>query len=616
MESSHDDIKPVEIQGTGSPLQYRDLEGHPIPDPKEKIRVINQPVVEAGEVMARLNGKPDWSKEEQRQFNEASEAFFSRPEEKVDYQAVDPESGIGITELWGQRNTQEDRVKCGNLAILEGLSPKQAKSVLSTTPLIIQEIIARNNLGMNQGSTLCTTVIQGNHVITANIGDSTAFACFITKDGKVRLEPLNKVIHHPEGGKLRIQGASLSVSHAIGDRRFESAGLSHETDLYDDIMDIPEDGKVFIINACDGLTERENMSVENLEAFIGEIYQKNPDITSVELARRLAQEAFARGSTDNISVMCVELDPHSKTPKYMSVFDGHGGDEVSEILSELYEPVLISQIWLTKIEDMNPEMKAQAEKLLIQTLSGKNIAAIQEYLEFFNQVIFPHIHRACFNSGKMPEEEVENTIKAAEQIIVMKEAGADLVRLSENTFKMYFSPDEFAQLSSPLQNAHEHLSSSLAHAIKMFNEGASAKIIRDFRREVFSPLQNLEPLCRVAAAVLLIRKNYDKKMPPSYSSEFAAYKGNQKRKDEISNLESFLISSFQQFPKMTPAEIIHNLLEQLTTSLQKTRQDHGKSLFKSDLAQALTKAIQSIQAIQKQYKLEPEQLKNSLRESK
>ncbi|VVC76483.1 hypothetical protein AQUSIP_17960 [Aquicella siphonis] len=602
MESSRDEIKAESSQQGKSRTLYLDIMGNPIPDPRERIRALNKPIVDAGELVSQLNDRyGSWTREEKRLFDQAAVLSQKSPVEKVDYLAMDSESGIGITELWGIRNTQEDRVAFGRLAELQGLSPKDVEAVLCNTPLIIQKLVTANELGLHQGSTLCTSVVQGNQVFTANIGDSTAFACVIDKNGKVTLTQLNKVIHHPENGRLRSKksGTTLSVSRAIGDRQFEEEGLMHESDFYADTIAIPNGGRAFIITACDGLMDPAwNMSREEIEKFIESIYSKNPGISAILLSQLLAEEALRRGSTDNISVMAVEMKPEKKTPVFMSVFDGHGGDEISEALSQLYEPVLKSQIGLANIMAVAPGMKDAVEAMWMETLHGKDIHGIREILEFFNDDILPALLFISSRQPNMTDEQIKAVIGAAKQLVLMKEASTAIINMIEKSFRLYFSGVEFDLLKTPLDRAREMMQSSLRDAQAMFKQGASADEIRNFRRDMFSSIQELEPLCKVGAIILSIRKQYDKNMPASFDPAFDAHKGNEKRKAEIKSIENALISAFKTYPEKKPSEIIKTLLEQLQHSKDKTIQDHGKSLFKSDLAQALIKAVASIERIQ------------------
>lgn len=267
---------------------------------------------------------------------------------------------IGITELQGRRNAQEDRVAFGELEDFEKLSEVEKAFVLRNTIEIIEDIIVEENLGLHQGSTLCSTVLLGNQIYTSHVGDSAAFVCILNKKGKtIIFKQLNQV-HHPDredererietaGGKVsthilgipRLMG-QLALSRALGDRSFESVGLIHDAEIcipcpY--IADIPPEGKGFVITACDGLTEDNKLSAENICSIIEANQTELPHI----IASQLATSAFDSGVGDNISVMVTSIKSSAKQAKFMTVFDGHGGDQIADVASQLYDTILRMQ---------------------------------------------------------------------------------------------------------------------------------------------------------------------------------------------------------------------------------------------------------------------------------
>ena len=89
----------------------------------------------------------------------------------------------------------------------------------------------------------------------------------------------------------------LSLSHAFGDED-NAPFISQIPDIY--IKEITTDTK-YIVMACDGLWDViDNKDLFNLLNF----YKKNK---SVNYASDLANEALKRGSTDNISIIIIEI---------------------------------------------------------------------------------------------------------------------------------------------------------------------------------------------------------------------------------------------------------------------------------------------------------------------
>jgi serine/threonine protein phosphatase PrpC len=381
----------------GTPMDgliFMDLHGNPIPDPHDEICQINRPIVQAMNLAATLTDNYDtWTKEDYERFHAAYLDSRAKPVKKISYKADHLTAKMGATELWGRRSTQEDRIIACLLPEFSGVTQTDAKYVLVKTPEILQQIMTKHRLGLHQGSTLCSTVINGNTVFTTSVGDSTAFSCVINKEGKTKLKLLNRVIHHPAAGRLvKLKtGSSLAVSRAIGDVHFEEVGLTHDADFYLDKIEIPSGGKAFVINACDGLMDEYwRMSIKEIEMIIKKSHKKHPHITPLELSFLLAEEAYKRGSTDNISVMVTPIHPKESTPRLMVVLDGHGGDEVSETLSQLYVPVLQNQLLLIKFHHRYPGHAEEFRQLLHKGVKGQTIQEVKEVYEKMNHVLRGH----------------------------------------------------------------------------------------------------------------------------------------------------------------------------------------------------------------------------------
>lgn len=372
-------------------LAFTDLQGNPIANPWDEINQINRPIVQAMELAATLAGSYDnWTKEDNERFHAAYLASCAQPIHKPSYKAIHHIARIGVTELWGRRSTQEDRIIACLLPEFVGVTQADAKLVLTDTPHILQQILTKHHVGLHQGSTLCATLMRGNNVYTTNIGDSTAFSCVIDKFGKTKLKLLNPILHRPIGGRLiKLKtGSSLAVSRALGDLQFEEEGLKHDADFYVDKIDIPVGSKAFVINACDGLMDEYwKMSMKELEAFIKKIHKKHTHLEPDIFSLMLAEEAYKRGSTDNISVMVTPIHPKDTKPKLMVILDGHGGDEVSEILSQLYLPVLQHQLLLAKFHHHYPEQAGELKRLLQKKVRGKTIQETKAIYEEMNDQV-------------------------------------------------------------------------------------------------------------------------------------------------------------------------------------------------------------------------------------
>ncbi len=273
---------------------------------------------------------------------------------KFDYTAIHPLTKTAIVQLWGKRFKQEDRICIGRFNNFNKLNESQRKHVLLNTIKKLQEQITKKDLV--GGSTLCGAILTGNKIYTANVGDSLAYLAILDHQGQMfKFYRLNRILHTPTQEKEarripdeniysgRLAGR-LALSRAIGDNDFEQYGLLHEPDeIYVDEYKIPTKGHGFVIVASDGLTEGECLTEELLINLIQDTYLESTEV----IASKLAVEAYLNGSTDNISVLIAPLHSTSTGAEYAAVFDGHGGDDVSEYLYQKFDDILKNEIHLS-----------------------------------------------------------------------------------------------------------------------------------------------------------------------------------------------------------------------------------------------------------------------------
>eukprot|EP01112_Ceratiomyxa_fruticulosa_P013030 TRINITY_DN3642_c0_g1_i1.p1 TRINITY_DN3642_c0_g1~~TRINITY_DN3642_c0_g1_i1.p1 ORF type:complete len:609 (+),score=132.67 TRINITY_DN3642_c0_g1_i1:647-2473(+) len=169
------------------------------------------------------------------------------------------------------------------------------------------------------GTTAVVALFIGNTGYVANVGDSRAVLC---RDGQAFRVSLD---HKPElpketeriqrqGGivtstvnaatgqqTFRVQG-QLSVSRALGDTALHPY-VSYEPDIHGPLNISPNHKNQFVILACDGVWDvvQDDEAVQLVQPFICGGNSCDPE----QAALRLRDEAFARGSTDNISVIVI-----------------------------------------------------------------------------------------------------------------------------------------------------------------------------------------------------------------------------------------------------------------------------------------------------------------------
>uniref|UniRef100_A0A0D9V2Y9 protein-serine/threonine phosphatase n=1 Tax=Leersia perrieri TaxID=77586 RepID=A0A0D9V2Y9_9ORYZ len=170
---------------------------------------------------------------------------------------------------------------------------------------------AETNVNREDGSTASTAILVGNHLYVANVGDSRTVmskagkAIALSDDHKPNRKDEQKRIESAGGvvtwsGTWRVGGV-LAMSRAFGNRllkRFVVAEPEIQEQEIDDDME-------FLILASDGLWDV--VSNEHAVAFVKA--EEGPEAA----ARKLAEIAFARGSTDNITCIVVKFGQEEKT---------------------------------------------------------------------------------------------------------------------------------------------------------------------------------------------------------------------------------------------------------------------------------------------------------------
>ncbi|KAG9128953.1 hypothetical protein Leryth_014729 [Lithospermum erythrorhizon] len=155
------------------------------------------------------------------------------------------------------------------------------------------------------GSTASTAILVGDRLLVANVGDSRAVisrggkAFAVSRDHKPDQTDERQRIEDAGGfvmwaGTWRVGGV-LAVSRAFGDRLLKQFVVA-DPEIQEEKVD---DSLEFLILASDGLWD----VVTNDEA----VSMVTPIQDSEDAAKRLLQEAYQRGSADNITVVVVRF---------------------------------------------------------------------------------------------------------------------------------------------------------------------------------------------------------------------------------------------------------------------------------------------------------------------
>ncbi|KAJ7531731.1 hypothetical protein O6H91_14G056400 [Diphasiastrum complanatum] len=164
---------------------------------------------------------------------------------------------------------------------------------------------AENHRHRDAGSTASTAVLVGDRLLVANLGDSRTILCRGGEaialsvdhkpnrlDERQRIEEAGGVVMW--AGTWRVGGV-LAVSRAFGDRLLKKY-ISAVPEIQEEI--VGEDVE-FLILASDGLWD----VVSNQDAVAFAKSFLDPE----EAARRLSEEAFSKGSADNITTIVVRF---------------------------------------------------------------------------------------------------------------------------------------------------------------------------------------------------------------------------------------------------------------------------------------------------------------------
>eukprot|EP00850_Spirogloea_muscicola_P016967 SM000141S00911 [mRNA] locus=s141:212239:214880:- [translate_table: standard] len=166
-------------------------------------------------------------------------------------------------------------------------------------------LMSENGQNRDAGSTASTAVLVGKKLLVANVGDSRAVMCRggkaapLSSDHKPNRDDERQRIEEAGGvvmwaGTWRVGGV-LAVSRAFGDRLLKRYVVA-EPEIQEEML-TPEDE--FLVLASDGLWD----VVSNQDAV--SMIQSIPD--AQEAAKCLTDEAFRRGSADNITCVVVRL---------------------------------------------------------------------------------------------------------------------------------------------------------------------------------------------------------------------------------------------------------------------------------------------------------------------
>lgn len=308
------------------------------------------------------------------------------------------EMNIGLCQIQGDRRSQEDylTVEVEGVKAFHQLPDEAKKIALELTFKQMQEKYGNQK---EQGSTACVSTgwideQQVLHIVTGNLGDSSAYVVILDEKNQIHVETRLNTLHKPtnEDEQARIlsedgyifrgyMNSKLALSRAFGDTAQDGKGISHTPDIHFFEHPLSKNDKAFLIVTSDGL--------DPIADKIGKLISNNKKENAAEIANLLVAFALKEESDDNISAAVM---PVSHTPASIAIFDGHGGEIVSKNISAYFYPALNEEInsMLTPAVFLEKQQKAASDKAAeekakaeLLALKEKNYSLVKKKFDLY-----------------------------------------------------------------------------------------------------------------------------------------------------------------------------------------------------------------------------------------
>lgn len=257
------------------------------------------------------------------------------------YGKLNEKKDIGFAEMQGRRNSMEDahhielKDNFAFFGLYDGHGGKDVADFaaqnlhdnikivdythITNLPILLHDAFVKTHGDLDftsfntqdQGCTALVACIHNNQLFVANAGDSRAVLCSAGKaiplstdhkpdraDEKKRIEALGGFVMN--WGVPRVNG-QLAVSRALGDKGLNPFVIPDPEITQRKLISADE----FLILACDGVWDV--MSNQTAVDTIKESLKKNKNDCKIA-AQNLRDLAFESGSTDNISVIVINLN--------------------------------------------------------------------------------------------------------------------------------------------------------------------------------------------------------------------------------------------------------------------------------------------------------------------
>lgn len=281
-----------------------------------------------------------------------------------------------------RKQAKINRGKAGQDRIYVGpVNNYPATNASESLQAAVRSIQAYNGQEFISGSTLCSLIAGPHGITTTSVGDSEAFLIILDQNDSFKmLLPLT--IENDSDNIMPLQGEppyewhSLNLSHSIGDRAHEAAGLSHEPTIIEysfqslyEKYSITDTDHLFVMVASDGLKNciiyPEDGSLDDMcesellaryasqeaEMLKASMDQTGESFIHMFPDRIIKLLANVNSLRDDLSIATMHLPHNIQETLQISVFDGHGnvGAEVATALCHNWPIILNGQFSTSKL---------------------------------------------------------------------------------------------------------------------------------------------------------------------------------------------------------------------------------------------------------------------------
>ena len=519
---------------------------------------------------------------------------------QLDYRAINKALNVGICEILGKRDRQQDNVAAAFIPEFMGINEEAREAVLMKTVAMLHDIVVKVRIGIDDGTTLCAAVISGNNIYNINLGDSSLFSCKKSAND-LAVTQVNEItfLHFP----LNTYDVGLNVKESLGDSAFDGFGISHNPTFKKHVISLEPNQKAMAIVACDGLTEqvikklqRElrqtalEKSSENDNAKVNPIYTDINSIATTQESFEPSAKEIAAWEVISDSDSESELEPDSslnineyKSPELQQLAEDWVKKQLQVIFDKDPDEIAVS-LTQAAFDQGSKDNISVVATTIDPNEDAKYIAVFDGHghnwtghlvaracSELFDAVLNNQIHVAKL---KLISENMANRIEQRIQLLLSKfipnKENYEIRTESElYILKIKQGIDECNKVVKQLTDEFEILNSvKLPPALDLTSTGVAKQAyllaLTDElveRNSAFvaesTTAKNLKSIYQIANIIFNIRVKYNNKMPSSFDEKFNEFEDD--NRGVIKDLEQGVKAVFDLYPDKPIEEAVAHL---------------------------------------------------------